>query len=87
MAEKTKKEAEEMITIRVPVRGKEPDLFVGLNFKNYILKRGEYVTIPKSVYEVIMNSEHAEEIAEAYAKEKEAAYLRKAANPIQASQE
>ena len=31
-------------------------LFVGVNGRSYLIKRGKEVEIPKSVYEVIMNS-------------------------------
>lgn len=77
-AEAKETKAEEYITIRVPKKGKEDALFVGVNFKNYILKRGEYVKIPKAVWEVIQNSELAEEFAESYARAKENAFLEKA---------
>lgn len=39
------------------------DEFFSVNFKNYIVKRGEYVEIPSEVYEVIKNSEKAEDAA------------------------
>ncbi len=39
------------------------DEFFSVNFKNYIIKRGEYVEIPIEVYEVIKNSEKAEDAA------------------------
>ena len=94
MAEKTKKveevaenvEAtparEEMVTFLVPRKGKEHQMIVGLNFKNYILVRGEYVTVPKGVMEVIKNSERAEEFADAFANAKEEAFLEKAAKQL-----
>ncbi len=81
-----KKKNEEMVTIRVPLKGKEDTLFVGVNFKNYLLKRGQYVTIPKSVYEVLMNSTLAEEFIDNRVREMEADYLRKAANPLESVQ-
>lgn len=86
MAEKTKQAVapkdDGYVTIYVPRKGKEDQFMVGFNFKNYMLKRGEYVKIPRGVYEVIMNSDNAEEFANAYARQKETAYLKKAANPI-----
>lgn len=86
MAEKTKEaetktKEQEMITIRVPRKGKEDSVLVGLNFKNYILKRGELVTIPKDVWAIVQESKHAEEFADAYAMAKEDAYYEKAAKP------
>lgn len=37
--------------------------FFSVNFKNYIIKRGEYVEIPEEVAEVIENANKAEESA------------------------
>ena len=73
----------EYVEFRVPLKGKEQTMFVGVNFKNWILKRGEYVRVPKEVYEVVMNAERAEETANAFAQAKEDAYYEKAANPTQ----
>lgn len=44
--------------------------FFSVNFKNYIIKRGEPVQIPEEVAEVILNAEKAEEYAMKYADEK-----------------
>lgn len=71
----------EYVEMRVPLKDKETTMFVGVNFKNYILKRGEWVRVPKAVAEVIRNSEIAEESAKAYAQAKEEAYFERAANP------
>ena len=46
------------------------DEFFSVNFKNYIIKRGETVEIPEEVAEVIRNAEKAEEYAMKYAEEK-----------------
>lgn len=78
--EKPKKK---FVEFRVPLKGKEQTMFVGVNFKNWILKRGEYVRVPIEVYEVVMNAERAEETANAFAQAKEDAYYEKAANPTQ----
>ena len=43
------------------------DEFFSVNFKNYIIKRGEYVDIPKELEEVIHNGEKAEDAAFEYA--------------------
>ena len=85
-AKKPKKEepkpAKKYVELRVPMKGKEDTMFVGVNFKNYILKRGEFVRVPEEVAEVIRNAEKAEERATAFAISKEKAYFEKAANPI-----
>ena len=46
------------------------DEFFSVNFKNYIIRRGETVEIPEEVAEVIRNAEKAEEYAMQYAEEK-----------------
>ena len=44
--------------------------FFSVNFKNYIIRRGETVVIPEELAEVIRNAELAEEYALKYADEK-----------------
>jgi hypothetical protein len=39
------------------------DIFVSVNGKRYIIKRGKEVTIPRSVYEVLMNSQKQNQAA------------------------
>jgi hypothetical protein len=39
------------------------DIYVGINGKGYIIKRGEKVMIPRSVYEVLMNSQSQSQAA------------------------
>ena len=53
-----KKRAEKKVTIRLP-RSKEDqgDLFVSVNERTYLIKRGVPVTVPESVAEVIATSE------------------------------
>ncbi|MBE5873773.1 MAG: hypothetical protein E7287_05110 [Lachnospiraceae bacterium] len=46
------------------------DEFFSVNFKNYIIRRGETVEIPEELAEVITNAEKAEEYAMRYADEK-----------------
>ena len=46
------------------------DEFFSVNFKNYIIKRGERVEIPEALAEVIENNEKAEDFAMKYAEEK-----------------
>ena len=43
--------------------------FFSVNFKNYIIKRGETVEIPEELAEVIRNAELAEDYALKYAEE------------------
>lgn len=45
------------------------DEFFSVNFKNYIIQRGERVEIPEALAEVIRNAEKAEEYAMKYADE------------------
>lgn len=62
----------ETIKVRLPrLNGvnANQDEFFSVNFKNYIIKRGEYVEIPKELYEVIVNGEKAEEAAFKFAEE------------------
>ena len=61
-----KKQAEEKkVTIRLP-RSKEDqgDVFVSVNERTYLIKRGVPVVVPESVAEVISTSERAAEEAE-----------------------
>ena len=75
MADTTKKATEnaKRVEVRLP-RNKgqnaNQDEFFSVNFKNYIIKRGETVEIPEEVAEVIRNAEKAEEYAMQYAEEK-----------------
>lgn len=43
--------------------------FFSVNFKNYIIKRGETVEIPEELAEVIRNAEKAEDYALKYAED------------------
>lgn len=60
------------ISVKLPrkpgVQGPQ-DEFFSVNFKNYIIRRGEYVEVPKELWEVIKNGELAEDAAFAYANE------------------
>lgn len=66
MAGKTK---EKYVKIRLPLekgQNAEQQVFVSVNFKNYIIKRGEDVIIPVEVAEALKNSEKADEAAIRY---------------------
>lgn len=75
MAETTKKEVKNAnrVEVRLPRNAGQnanQDEFFSVNFKNYIIKRGERVEIPEELAEVIRNNEQAEEYAMRYADEK-----------------
>ena len=77
MADTTKKTGKENAQARVSVRlprnagqNANQDEFFSVNFKNYIIKRGETVEIPEELAEVIRNNEQAEDYAMQYAEEK-----------------
>lgn len=70
MAEnKTKETKEKMVKIRLPRDYKHGtgELFVGVNQREFLIKRGEEVEVPECVAEVIRNSEEMEDYAYAYA--------------------
>ena len=70
---KTKKKEEEKVKIklpRLPGAKVNQEEFFSVNFKNYIIRRGVEVEVPKSVAEVILNAEKAQEEADKYAEEK-----------------
>ena len=61
------------VEVRLPMnkgQNANQDEFFSVNFKNYIIKRGETVEIPEELAEVIKNAELAEEYALRYAEEK-----------------
>lgn len=60
MAAEKKQPAEEMIRFKIPTGRSDidkQDVFVAVNGKSYLIKRGETVELPKSVVEVLENSE------------------------------
>lgn len=69
------------VTVRLPrLNGHNADQteFFSVNFKNYLIKRGERVEVPPELEEVIVNGEKAEEAAFEYATVEKA--LREAGN-------
>lgn len=76
MAETTKKTTTsnaKRVEVRLPMnkgQNANQDEFFSVNFKNYIIRRGETVEIPEELAEVIQNAELAEEYALKYADEK-----------------
>ena len=63
----TETEKEKLVKIRIPRgRDNQDDVFVGVNGRTWLIKRGVEVEVPKCVAEVIRNAEEAEEAAYAY---------------------
>ena len=61
--------APEKVTIRLPraAYGEEDTVFVGVNGRGYRIQRGVDVEVPRSVAEVLRNSEDAKDAALRYA--------------------
>jgi hypothetical protein len=60
-------ETEKLIKIRIPrSRDNQDDVFVGVNGRTWLIKRGVEVEVPECVAEVIRNAEEAEEAAYAF---------------------
>lgn len=75
MADTTKQNVKDAkrVEVRLPRNAGQnanQDEFFSVNFKNYIIRRGERVEIPEELAEVIRNNEQAEEYAMRYADEK-----------------
>lgn len=68
-----KKGTEETVSIILPRLGKndESAVFVSLNFKNYLIKRGVRVDVPKAVADMLQSNAEAEDEAYEYSKSKE----------------
>ena len=51
---------EKLVTIRLPLtRENQGDVFVRVNHRTWLIKRGETVQVPECVVEVLNNSERA----------------------------
>lgn len=71
MAENTEKKTK-TVKIKIPLtKTEKEDVYVAVNGKSYLIKRGEYVEVPASVAEVLENQEKM--LSEAIAFEAEAA--------------
>lgn len=58
---------EKRVTIRLPLsREERDDVYVGLNGKSYLIKRGVNVDVPAGVAEILRRREEMLEIALAY---------------------
>ena len=67
---KVETKVEERVTVRLPRAlgtNANQDEFFSVNFKNFIIRRGERVEIPVELAEVIENADKAEEYAIQYA--------------------
>ena len=57
-AVKTAEKKTKMVKIKLPLTKTETeDVYVAVNGKSYLIKRGEYVEVPASVAEVLENQE------------------------------
>lgn len=64
MAETKKENAEKLVKIRLPKsREHEEDVFVSVNERTWLIKRGVEVEVPECVAEVIKNGEAMQEEA------------------------
>ena len=65
MAEARKENAEKLVKIKLPLdKDHKDDVFVSVNERTWLIKRGVEVTVPECVKEVIRNREAMQ--AEAY---------------------
>ncbi len=56
----TEDKGEKLVTIKLPItRENQKDVFVRVNHRTWLIKRGEYVQVPECVVEVLSNSEKA----------------------------
>lgn len=67
MANTTTKPTEKKVKIKIPLTRKEQkDVFVGVNGRNFQIKRGVTVEVPECVAEVLQNQEEMLGIAMEY---------------------
>ncbi len=67
----TEKKTEEMVTIKLPrVKGEEDAVYVSINERNWLIKRGVSVEVPKCVAELLEQQDQA--IEEAYQRQEAA---------------
>ncbi|MCI7639156.1 MAG: hypothetical protein MSS60_04940 [Clostridiales bacterium] len=56
----TEQPSEKMVKVRIPRTSKsQEDVFVSVNMKTYLIKRGVEVEVPESVAEVLRHQEEA----------------------------
>ena len=72
MKETAKKKTEKLVKIRIPrTKGDDSDVYVSVNARTWLIKRGVEVEVPECVAEVLRNSEAMQEEAYAYSASKE----------------
>ena len=61
------KSKEKMVKVKLPrVKKDQPDAFVSVNNRTFLIQRGKYVDVPECVAEVLAHKEEMVEIAEAF---------------------
>lgn len=64
MANKT---STDKVKVRIPrTKGAKDDVYVAINDKTYLIRRGEEVEVPTAVYEVLREQERLEGLADEY---------------------
>lgn len=63
----TVNKAPKMVKVKIPLtRAEKNDVYVAVNGRSYLIKRGEYVEVPDFVAEVIQHREEMLELSMAY---------------------
>ena len=69
-ANKPEEVKEKLVKLRIPkTKENQDDVFVSVNERTWLIKRGVEVEVPECVYEVLMHQQRMEEIALAYQEE------------------
>ena len=68
MAEQKTEQKEKMVKIRIPrTRKEDPDVYIGINERTWLIKRGVEVEVPECVAELLKDQQEQEERAFAFA--------------------
>ena len=63
----TVNKAPKLVKVKIPLtRAEKNDVYVAVNGRSYLIKRGEYVEVPDFVAEVIQHREEMLELSMAY---------------------
>lgn len=58
---------EKLVTVKIPrERGNDADVYISVNDRSWLIKRGVAVDVPECVAEVLRNQEKAMDIADAF---------------------
>ena len=69
-ANKPEEVKEKLVKVRIPkTRENQDDVFVSVNDRNWLIKRGVEVAVPECVAEVLLHQQEMEEISLAYQEE------------------